>query len=112
MKFVKISNGNVSDSSILSVVANTITKIDGISNRHGEFIEEFISTVSGHDLNKGIKIDLDDDQINEIDVYIDLDKNYDVEKVITNVIDRIKEELKIFLTVDVRTINVHVLEVK
>lgn len=112
MKFLKIENGHISDEAILSLIANAITKIDGVSNRHGVFIDEFIHSVSGNDLNKGIKVSFDGNEIEEVSVYIDVESESKIEKVINRVISQINSDLKVFATIEPKIVNVHVLEVK
>lgn len=112
MKYIKIENGFISENAIASVVANAVSKIAGVSKRHGQIIDEFIYSVSGYDVNKGIKLVNDEDSIKEINVYIDLEKGNDIVKVIEDVIQQIQEDLKIFITLEPNVINVHVLEVK
>lgn len=112
MKYVKIENGFISENAILSVIANSITKVTGVSNRHGVFIEEFIQSISGHDVNKGIKLKLNENSICEISVYVDVIKNAPIETVINNIIEQINNDVNVFLSLNTQVINVHVLEVK
>lgn len=114
MRYLQIENGYVSENAILSVIANSITKVNGVSNRHGVFIDEFIQSISGHDVNKGIKLIIDEqsNQIKEINVYVDIEKNTPIEIIINNIIEQINNDVNVFLSLQPKVINVHVLEVK
>ena len=112
MKYIRIENGLISENAILSIVANSITKVGGIFDRRGEMIDEFIYSVSGHDLNKGIKLVSGDTNIEQLSIYVDVEQGTNVESVIENLISQVKEDLKIFVDLDPSLINIHVLEVK
>lgn len=112
MKNIKLTNGQISQNAITSIIANSVCKVAGVANRHGAFIDEFIYTVSGYDLTKGIKLNITQSNIQEINLYIDVLSNYNIEDIIKGVINQVNDDLKIFINIEPKIINVHVLEVK